>query len=81
MRRAILQVTILSAAFFAVAAISTGAQAASHGRYCLTHALGGAKNCSFRSMVACLRSKLSNADDCSRDSGTTGSGHRFRTYG
>ena len=63
-------VLALSAVLIAFA--STGAQAAD-GKYCLTQALGQAKNCSYQTMAACEKSKTSQNDQCALNGGTTGS--------
>jgi hypothetical protein len=41
----------LTAALFAFTSFNTGAQA-KDGKYCLTQALGQAKNCSYKTMAA-----------------------------
>jgi hypothetical protein len=65
-------VLALSATIAAFAALSSGAQAAD-GKYCLTQALGQAKNCSYQTMAACEKSKTSQNDQCALNAGTTGS--------
>lgn len=63
---------VLSAALVACVSFASGAQAAD-GKFCLTHALGQAKNCSYQTMAACEQSKASQNDQCAPNSGTTGS--------
>lgn len=65
-------VIALSAALIAFASFNVGAQAAD-GKYCLTQALGQAKNCSYQTMAACEKSKTSQNDLCAPNGGTTGS--------
>ncbi|MDO9412719.1 MAG: DUF3551 domain-containing protein [Pseudolabrys sp.] len=60
----------LSAALFAFASLSTGVQA-KDGKYCLTQTLGQAKNCSYKTMAACNKSKASQSDTCALNGGTT----------
>jgi hypothetical protein len=62
----------LSAVLYAAASFGAGAQAA-EGKYCLTQALGQAKNCSYQTMAACEKSKASQSDQCGLNAGTTGS--------
>ncbi len=63
-------VLTLSAALVALAGVTAGAQAA-EGKYCLTQALGQAKNCSYQTMAACEKSKASQNDLCALNGGTT----------
>ena len=61
---------ILAVSAILVAFATTGAQAAD-GKYCLTQALGQAKNCSYQTMAACEKSKTSQNDLCALNGGTT----------
>lgn len=60
----------LSTALFAIASLSSGAEAR-EGRYCLMQTLGQAKNCSYKTMAQCMKSKASQSDMCARNGGTT----------
>ena len=75
-------VMILSAAVFAIAAATSGAQAAQSGksgRYCLTQNNVGSTTACYRSLAACNKAKTGNNDLCSPSARrtTTGAGMRY----
>ena len=73
------QVMILSAALFAIAAASSGAQAAGSGKYCL-HEFRSGTNCGFQTMAQCEKAKTGHDDSCSlnKEKTTTGSGSSMK---
>lgn len=64
--------SILALSAVVVAFTTTGSEAAD-GKYCLTQALGQAKNCSYQTLAACEKSKTSQNDLCALNTGTTSS--------
>ncbi len=70
------RILVLSAAAVMLAAAAVPAQAARHGRWCLSqYNVGTNTNCSFRMLAACVKSKTGNNDSCTpAGRSTTGTG-------
>jgi nucleoside-diphosphate-sugar epimerase len=61
---------VLSAAAVMLAAAAVPAQAARHGRWCLSqYNVGPNTNCTFRSLAACVAAKTGNNDSCTPSGG------------
>ena len=71
------RIVVLSAAAVMLAAAAVPAQAARHGRWCLSqYNVGPNTNCSFRTLAACVAAKTGNNDSCTPSGRRTTTGMR-----